>query len=384
MAARTSRAKSRSQSQPAVERPADGWIYCDVRPQSRPELPSDLNPERASLIVLNRAKWVNGTVLHYYLFKTSRTEETGVPVRGGARKLNSFAGAEDQLDAVRDAFVSWKDVGMGLEFKEVDQISEAEVRVGFLQGDGSWSYVGRDVLGIAQDERTMNFGWDLTTGWGRITALHEIGHTLGFPHEHQNPNAGIQWDEPAVIAEFSDPPNSWPLQQIQHNILRKLNSNEVEGSDWDPASVMEYPFDPGLILRPVKYRDEGVPAPTGISAKDRTWVTTWYPAVGPKDPPRLTPFQSRNLSLQPGDQADFLVFPEATREYRVGSFGASDVVLVLFEEVNGEPRFLTGDDDSGEDRNALVTAKLHAGRRYIVRLRLYGSWMSGETAVMLW
>ena len=26
------------------------------------------------------------------------------------------------------------------------------------------------------------------------TALHGIGHTLGLPHEHQNPNAGIVWD----------------------------------------------------------------------------------------------------------------------------------------------------------------------------------------------
>ena len=27
----------------------------------------------------------------------------------------------------------------------------------------------------------MNFGWDLTTPYGRVTALHEIGHPLGFP-----------------------------------------------------------------------------------------------------------------------------------------------------------------------------------------------------------
>ena len=31
----------------------------------------------------------------------------------------------------------------------------------------------------------MNFGWDLTQPGEIDTALHEIGHTIGFPHEHQ-------------------------------------------------------------------------------------------------------------------------------------------------------------------------------------------------------
>ena len=72
--------------------------------------------------------------------------------------------------------------------------AEAEIRIGFQPGS-SWSYVGRDAIDLVSDfnERTMNFGWDLTTSYGCDTALHEIGHALGFPHEHQNPNAGIIW-----------------------------------------------------------------------------------------------------------------------------------------------------------------------------------------------
>ena len=59
-------------------------------------------------------------------------------------------------------------------------------------------------------------------------------------------------------------------------------------------------------------------------------------------------------------------------------------MLVLFEEVDGELRFLAGDDDSGEDRNALLEVKLFKGRRYVARVRLYWAWASGGTAVMLW
>ena len=59
-------------------------------------------------------------------------------------------------------------------------------------------------------------------------------------------------------------------------------------------------------------------------------------------------------------------------------------MLVLFEEVDGELRYVAGDDDSGEDRNALIQVKLFQGRRYVVRLRLYWATESGETALMYW
>ena len=35
---------------------------------------------------------------------------------------------------------------IGLSFVEVKNPAEAEVRIGFLDGDGSWSFVGTDVL----------------------------------------------------------------------------------------------------------------------------------------------------------------------------------------------------------------------------------------------
>ncbi len=150
--------------------------HCDVRPQTLPVLRPDLTPGRASAIRLMRAKWVNGTVLHYHF----------------------LVGPKPQQQAVRDCFEEWKRVGIGLKFVETADRSEAEVRIAFDQNDGSWSYVGRDVLGISAGEPTMNFGWDLTDDYGHTTALHEIGHTLGLPHEHQNPFAGIVWDEEAV------------------------------------------------------------------------------------------------------------------------------------------------------------------------------------------
>jgi hypothetical protein len=100
--------------------------------------------------------------------------------------------------------------------------------------------------------------------------------------------------------------------------------------------------------------------------------------------PALQAFVSVPLSLGPGEQADFTVEPTATREYHLGTFGSADTVVVLFEDVEGELRYVKGDDDSGSDRNALIKAKLFQGRRYVARLRLYWAGESGQTAVMLW
>ena len=58
--------------------------------------------------------------------------------------------------------------------------------------------------------------------------------------------------------------------------------------------------------------------------------------------------------------------------------------MVLFEDDDGDPRFIAGDDDSGEDRNSKLELQLLEGRRYILRIRLYWADATGRTAVMMW
>lgn len=323
-----------------------------------------VNPNRARLIRISDRKWVNGTVLHYHFFDAP----------------------EEQKAVVREAFEVWKDLGIGLRFEEVDSADEAEVRIGFVQGDGAWSYIGRDIidLGLGTDERTMNFGWDLTGDPREIdTPVHEIGHTLGFPHEHQNPNAGIVWDEPAVYAALAAPPNSWDRQTTFHNIIRKISPDTVQGSSWDPNSVMHYPFEAGLIKEPARYRAGLTPA-GGLSERDETWAETFYPALEEVGETELKPFESVRLRISAGEQKNFVIKPQATRYYEIRTFGASDTVIVLFEDQSGEPRYMAGDDDSGEGRNAYIRVRLMSGRKYILRIRLYYATREGDTAVMLW
>ena len=337
-------------------------------PRPIPQLPPAVtaDPRRAAAILSTNTKWVNGTVLHYCFFGSGHFSVPG-----------------KQKDAVRDAFTKWKNVGIGLEFTEVNQLAEAEVRIGYSTADGSSaSAVGRDVLNVPLDEPTTVYGWDLTTPYGRGTAIHELGHVFGMEHEHQNPNAGIKWHEDAVYNSLAQPPNRWDHATTFHNILEKLNSNQVQGSNWDPDSIMEYEFEPGLIDEPEQYDINGLTPSGTLSKADKEWAVKWYPALKATTK-SLEPFKAATVDLAAGQQADFTIEPASSRKYKIETKGALDTLLVLFEDINGEPRFVAGDDDSGEDRNATITWKLFKGRKYTVRLRLYYPGQSGKTLLLL-
>ncbi len=324
------------------------------------------DPRRASAILSTQSKWMNGTVLHYCFF-------------GGG---SHFSVPKVQADAIRGAFAKWKAVGVGLEFTEVNQLNEAEVRIGYSTEDGSSaSAVGRDVLTIPLNEPTTVYGWDLTTAYGSGTALHELGHVIGMEHEHQNPYAGIKWHEQAVYDSLAKPPNSWDHDTTYRNILQKLSQQQVQGSSWDPDSIMEYEFEPGLIDEPDEYDVNGLTPPGTLSSADKEWALKWYPKSD-AELTTLQPFQTVAVDLAAGQQIDFAIKPTASRKYTIETKGASDTLLLLFENINGKPRYLSGDDDSGEDRNASIKYKLFAGRSYIVRLRLYYPGLSGKTSLM--
>lgn len=324
-----------------------------------------VNNDRLRLIRVADKKWVNGTVLHYYFFTSSR-----------------WRGTAAERDVVREAFEVWKRIGIGLKFEEVDSPEEAEIRIGFQRRDGAWSYLGRDILDQGMSDRTMNFGWNISNDID--TAIHEIGHTLGFPHEHQNPNSGIVWDEEAVYAALAEPPNNWDRETTHWNIIRKLRQSDVDGSAWDKDSIMHYPFEAGLIVEPPEYRTRAlVPAP-GLSPMDIEWAKHFYAPLSDSDYKELKPYRSVNAKLEPGDQLNFYVRPEATRWYNFRTFGLSDTVMVLFETIDGEPRYRAGDDDSGDRLNAQFEERLFAGRTYVLRVRLYWAHRKGDFGVMMW
>lgn len=307
-----------------------------------------VSSHRMGFILASGLKWVNGTEIKFMFLE----------------------GAEPQKKVVRQAFQTWKGVGIGISFKEVSMVDDAMVRIGFDHTDGSWSYVGRDILTVSRTERTMNFGWDLTANsYGMTTAIHEIGHTIGFQHEHQSPFSGIEWNIPAVYEEFSGPPNHWPKAQIDANIISKLPANRMQGSAWDPKSIMEYEFGPGLVKLPAPYA-KGIFPPGTLSANDVKGVKSFYPVVATKNRVKLLLNKSAVIKSDSGGQDDFIFTAPSTKKYTFQTTGQMDTVMVVSEIGETENYYMSGDDDSGFDKNSKMTLPLVKGRCYLVHLRV--------------
>ena len=236
----------------------------------------------------------------------------------------------------------------------------AEIRISFDRNDGAWSYVGTDCRGIPLNEATMNLGF-MDGG----TTAHEFGHTIGFAHEHQNPAGGIQWNEAVVIREMAKSPNFWDEATARHNILRKYTANQLNGTAFDPDSIMLYFFPAEWTLNGV-----GTKANAVLSTLDRQFV------AGAKMYPKAAPTVAEALELNVnaigrtaasigkfGEEDLFTFVVARDGRHVIDTWGPTDVVMKLFGP-DSPTALIAEDDDNGFDHNARIAADLIKGRYY--------------------
>jgi serralysin len=170
----------------------------------------------------------------------------------------------------------------------------AEIRIGFVSGDGSWSLIGRDALLVPASSQTMNFGWladDTADDELRRVVLHEFGHALGLIHEHQSPVASIRWDVPKVYAWYSKN-LGWDEATVNANLLTKYDAATTNYSAYDPTSIMQYPVSASLTLDGTE-----IGWNINLSSMDQAAIRAWYPF----------PVTSRG-TLRTGDDCDSIAF----------------------------------------------------------------------------
>jgi hypothetical protein len=196
--------------------------------------------------------------------------EPGTRVK--VRFLEGDSDLQRRVAAVAKEWTGQEMANMSLQF--VDS-RDADVRIAFEQGNGSWSYLGTMCHEIAPSEPTMNYGWLTPTTDDdevRRVVLHEFGHALGLIHEHQNPQNGISWNKAAVIHDLSGPPNNWDLATIESNMFKHYKKSEVTATDVDKDSIMLYPI-------PKAWTTDGFSAGLNgeLSDTDKTFIRKAYP-----------------------------------------------------------------------------------------------------------
>lgn len=177
------------------------------------------------------------------MFSTARAavEKPKLWEAGDTISIAFLGGTLKLKQRVEEAACQWLDhLNLSFRFKD----TPAQVRISFRK-NGSWSYIGKDCLAIPDPTATMNFGWfEDSTPREEIgrTVLHEFGHMLGMIHEHQNPDANIQWNKDAVYDYYLSPQIGWSAEDVDNNLFAKYNSAQTNFSKFDPQSIMLYPI----------------------------------------------------------------------------------------------------------------------------------------------
>jgi len=299
-------------------------------------------------------------------------------INGSTLQVRFLGGSAAQQATAKEQ-ANWWTQFANLKF-DFNNAANAEIRVSFDSADGAWSYIGTDARGIPLNEATMNLGF-LDGG----TAAHEFGHAIGLAHEHQNPAGGIQWNEPVVIAELAKSPNFWDETTTRHNVIEKYTADQINGTAFDPDSIMLYFFPASWTLNGIGTHQNDV-----LSAIDKQFIASakMYPKTAPTAADavvlKINAQKRTAASIGQFGEEDIFTFTVAKPgRHVIDTKGPTDVVMKLFGP-DSPTALIAEDDDSGVDFNARISAVLSAGQ-YFAQVRHYNRASGmGNYSVRVW
>ncbi|MEZ5848394.1 MAG: hypothetical protein R3C70_16730 [Geminicoccaceae bacterium] len=198
---------------------------------------------------------------------------------GAVLRVAFINGSEMEQDRVMKIAARWSDHA-NVQFDRVDDSNDPapDIRIKFDTSSHS-SQIGTDSrLKTEAGDFSMEFS-DFAPP--EDVVLHEFGHALGLNHEHQNPEAGIDWNKAEVFADLGGPPNNWSKNTIEFNIFAQLTDNSLNYSDFDSVSIMGYNIKSS-------WTNDGfsVTRGTDLSPMDISFISDWYPFGGATRPSR--------------------------------------------------------------------------------------------------
>ncbi len=299
-------------------------------------------PGRARMAIIVATEWKPGTTLHVRFLD-------GVEIV--KKKVEMIAhGWEDHAN-VKFAF---------------GERADAQIRISFKE-EGSWSYLGKDALQIANPKPTMNYGWltpdSADDEYSRVV-LHEFGHALGAIHEHQAPGVTIPWDKKAVYAYYAL--QGWSKEDTDQNVLIPYSPEGLQFSMFDRKSIMLYSVDNRLTIG-----DWEVGWNRELSDLDKSFIRGRYPATEKPITDLTVGGSPKDAAIGTAGEVDWYKFVVGqSGRHVIATTGKTDVVMSLHGPDN-QTALLGFDDDSGVGLNAKIQRTLGAGT-YFVQVRHYG------------
>lgn len=261
---------------------------------------------------LTESLWPEGTTIKiYFIEPIDNTLKWKTPLTDQAEFLDplyqTIQGKVDAKTLVQTVVNERLAKIVNLKFEFTTDVMQSDIRILFKRDVGCSSIVGNsrrlpkiskgsenEYAPAGQPEPTMFYSWlDVST------VLHEFCHALGMIHEHQNPQGNpIQWNLEAVYCEFKTRNPKWSEQDIYKNVIEPYESNRINGSEYDPSSIMIYSFPATTTgdekTTPQQCKGKILPLTNNkpplqinpnyrLSTDDKKWLQVMYP-TGKRDP----------------------------------------------------------------------------------------------------
>lgn len=209
--------------------------------------PSSMDPSVARAAFLTSTLWPVGETIRIYFIEPVPTNlEWKTPWTDDPKYLDplykTIQGKVDPKTLVKTVVQERLSPIVNVKFEFTTDINQSDIRIIFGKGLGCSSLVGNsrsaDKFVDGKPNPTMKYGWlDVST------VLHEFCHALGMIHEHQNPSGNpIKWNTEAVYCNYKRLNPTWTDEDVKNNILDTYDKNQINGSIYDPASIMIYSF----------------------------------------------------------------------------------------------------------------------------------------------
>lgn len=215
-------------------------------------------------------------------FRTRGVAEKAKLWKGKKQLAIGFLGGSPKLqDRVLATAKRWTKEGEGganLTFVKAPDAADGDIRVSFDANGGSWSFIGTDAKDPSRKGKaTMNLGWVAEKTAEKTFAsvvLHEFGHAIGLLHEHNHPDAVINWNKDAVYADLMGPPNNWSKATIDFNVFESYDPKRViKSMRPDMVSIMIYT----IPARWLRGGQKGIMPGDSLSRGDKTFIRDLYP-----------------------------------------------------------------------------------------------------------